>query len=177
MLNILIQRRRNKAAARNFLRKLLKPAGFTPKVIIIDKLKRYGAKKEMLQGVEHRQHQGLNNRAENSHRPTRIRERSMGRFKSVSHAQRFLSAFEPIQGDFYPHQHKQTVSEYRETLCQRIDSWHASYGRAMPSLTRVECIGRASHPENRIAPPGRNAPNRSALFCPGRIKLTAPVIP
>ena len=97
VLDILMQRRRNKAAAKKFFRKLLKATGFASRVIITDKLKSYGAaKKIILKGVEHRQHKGLNNRAENSHRPTRVRERRMGRFKSVGQAQRFLSAFEPV---------------------------------------------------------------------------------
>jgi putative transposase len=55
--------------------------------MITDKLKSYGtAKQEMLPGVEHRQHRYLNNRAENSHQPTRHRERRMGQFKSSGHA-------------------------------------------------------------------------------------------
>ncbi len=88
VLDILMQRRRNTAAAKKFFRKLLKPVGFAPRVIITDKLKSYGAaKREILEGVEHRQQKGLNNRAENSHRPTRIRERRMGRFKSMGHTQ------------------------------------------------------------------------------------------
>jgi putative transposase len=62
-------------------------------VIITDKLKSYGAaKRKILPGVEHRQHKGLNNRAENSHQPTRLREKKMRKFKSAKHAQRFLSA-------------------------------------------------------------------------------------
>ncbi|EDX82753.1 hypothetical protein S7335_1056 [Synechococcus sp. PCC 7335] len=52
----------------------------------------------------------------------------MGRFKSVGQAQRFLSAFEPIRGHFYPHQHKQTASDYRETMCRRIESWRSLTG-------------------------------------------------
>ena len=124
-----MQRRRNTAAAYRFFRKLLKSTGFAPRVIITDKLKSYGAaKKKILKGVEHRQHKGLNNRAENSHRPTRIRERRMGRFKSASHAQRFLSAFEPIRGHFHPHQHKQTAPEYREIMRQRMESWRSLTG-------------------------------------------------
>jgi transposase-like protein len=72
-----------------------------PRVIITDKLKSYGAvKREILPGVEHRQHKGLNNRAENSHQPTRQRERQMRGYKSAGHAQRFLSAFEPIRGHY-----------------------------------------------------------------------------
>ncbi|MEO0988673.1 MAG: IS6 family transposase [Cyanobacteria bacterium J06639_14] len=102
-LDILMQRRRDKRAAKKFFCKLLNPLGFAPRVIVTDKFKSYGAaKKELLPGVEHRQHKGLNNRAENSHRPTRTRERRMGRFKSPGQAQRFLSAFEPIHGRSNP---------------------------------------------------------------------------
>jgi putative transposase len=124
VIDILMQNRRNEAAADKFFRKLLKPQDSAPRVIVTDKLKSYGAaKKKILKGVEHRQHKGLNNRAENSHRPTRVRERRMGRFKSPGHAQRFLSAFEPIRGHFYPHQHKLTAPEFRATMRQRLESW------------------------------------------------------
>jgi putative transposase len=52
--------------------------------MITDKLARYGAaKREVMPGIEHRQHKGLNNPAENSHQPTRRRERQMKQFKSV----------------------------------------------------------------------------------------------
>jgi putative transposase len=65
--------------------------------MITDKLPSYGAaKREVMPGVEHRQHKGLNNRAENSHQPTRRRERQMKRFKSARQAQRFLSAHDQI---------------------------------------------------------------------------------
>ncbi len=97
VLDILVQARRDKGAAKRFFRKLLKGLTYVPRVIITDKLASYGAaKKEILPGVEHRQHKGLNNRAENSHQPTRQRERVMRRFKSADHAQRFLAAFGPI---------------------------------------------------------------------------------
>jgi transposase-like protein len=67
---------------------------YVPRVVITDKLKSYGAaKREILPGVEHRQHRYLNNRAENSHQPTRQRERRMQGFKSPGHAQRFLSVY------------------------------------------------------------------------------------
>ena len=125
VLDILMQSRRNEKAANKFFRKLLKPQGFAPRVVITDKLGSYGAAmKKILKGVEHRQHKGLNNRAENSHRPTRVRERRMGRFKSPGQAQRFLSAFEPIRGHFHPHQHKLSATEYRETMRKRYESWH-----------------------------------------------------
>ena len=124
VLDILMQSRRNGAAANKFVRKLLKPQGFAPRVIITDKLKSYGAaKKKILKGVEYRQHKGPNDRAENSNRSTRTRERRMGRFNSPGQAQRFLSAFEPIRGHFHPHQHQLSASEYRETMSLRFESW------------------------------------------------------
>src|SRR5262249_25439009 len=65
--------------------------------MITDKLASYGAAKpEVMPSVEHRQHKGLNNRAENSHQPTRRRERQMKQFKSAGQAQRFLSAHDQI---------------------------------------------------------------------------------
>jgi putative transposase len=71
VLDILVQSRRNKKAAKRFFRKLLKGLHYVPRVIITDKLRSYGAaKREILPGVEHRQHKYLNNRAENSHQPT-----------------------------------------------------------------------------------------------------------
>ncbi|MDZ4876921.1 MAG: hypothetical protein CLLPBCKN_006356 [Chroococcidiopsis cubana SAG 39.79] len=67
-----------------------------------DQLKSYAAaKKQVLKSVEHRQHKGLNNLCENSHQPTRVRERRMRKFKSPGQAQRFLSAFGPIRDHFH----------------------------------------------------------------------------
>jgi len=101
VLDILVQSRRNKKAAKRFLRKLLKGLQYVPRVIITDKLRSYGAaKREILPGVEHRQHKRMNNRAENSHQPTRLREKKMRRFKSAKQAQRFLSADRAHLGAF-----------------------------------------------------------------------------
>jgi putative transposase len=98
-------------------------------VIITDKLKSYAAaKREILPGVEHRQHKGLNNRAENSHQPTRLREKKMRRFKSAKHAQRFLSAFGPIAGHFQPRRHRLRAREYRTMLQGRFQQWHEVTG-------------------------------------------------
>ncbi len=103
VLDILMQRRRNKAAAKKFFRKLLKGCEYVPRVLITDKLGSYeAAKKEVMPSVEHRRHKRLNNRAENSHQPTRQRERTMRRFKSPGHAQRFLASFGPIREHFCP---------------------------------------------------------------------------
>ncbi len=125
VLDILVQSRRNKKAAKRFFRKLLKELHYVPRVIITDKLKRYGAaKREILRGVEHRQHKGLNNRAENSHQPTRLREKKMRRFKSARQAQRFLSAFGLIAGHFQPRRHRMCASEYRAILQSRFLEWN-----------------------------------------------------
>jgi putative transposase len=90
VLDVLVQSRRDAKAAKRLLRKLLKRQGRAPRVMITDKLASYpAAKKDLLPAVEHRRHKGLNNRAENSHQPTRWRECQMKRFKSTT-------AHEPI---------------------------------------------------------------------------------
>ena len=90
VLDVLVQRRPDKQAAKQLLRKLRKKRMRSPRIMITDKLASYGAgKREVMPGIEHHQHKGLNDRAVNSHQTTRRRERQMKRFKSVGHAQRF----------------------------------------------------------------------------------------
>src|SRR5215813_7331470 len=124
ILDILVQSRRNKQAAKKFFRKRLKGLQYVPRVIITDKLKSYGAaKREILPGVEHRQSRYLNNRCENSHRPTRQREYRMQGFKSAGHAQRFLSAYGPIAQHFRPRRHLLSAADYRQEMRNRFESW------------------------------------------------------
>ena len=124
VLDILVQRRRDKKAAKQFFRKLLKGCQYVPRVIITDKRKSYGtAKREMLPGVEHRQQRYLNNRAENSHQPTRQRERRMQGFKSPGHAQRFLSAYGPIAQHFRPRRHRFSAPAYRQEMQTSCQVW------------------------------------------------------
>ena len=124
VLDILVQSRRNKQAAKKFCRKLLKGVQYVPRVIITDKLKSYGAaKREILPGVEHRQSRYLNNRCENSHRPTRQREYRMQGFTSAGHAQRFLSAYGLITQHLRPHRHLFSAPEYRQEMRKRFASW------------------------------------------------------
>jgi putative transposase len=88
VLDILVQPHRDKSATKKFFRKLLKGCHYVPRVLITDQLKSDGAaKREILPSVEHRQHRYLNNRAENSHQPTRQRERRLQGFKAPGHAQ------------------------------------------------------------------------------------------
>jgi putative transposase len=131
VLDILVQRRRNTKAEKKFFRKLLKGLRCVPRVIITDQLKSYGAaKREMLPGVEHRQSRYLNNRCENSHRPTRQRERRMQGFKSPGHAQRFLSAYGPIAQHFRPRRHLLSASAYRDEMENRFERWAEITGTA-----------------------------------------------
>jgi putative transposase len=132
VLDILVQRQRDKKAAKRFFRKLLKGLTYVPRVIITDKLKSYGAAlHEILPSVEPRQHRYLNNRAENSHQPTRQRERRMGRFKSPGHAQRFLSAYGPIAQYFRPKRHRLPAPEYRQQMAQQFQTWREITGTVM----------------------------------------------
>jgi putative transposase len=124
VLDILVQRRRNKTVAKKFFRKLLKRCQYVPRVIITDKRKSYGAaKQEILPGVEHRQHRYLNNRAENSHQPTRQRERHMQGFKSPGQAQRFLAAYGLIAQHFRPRRHRLSAADYRQEMRRRFATW------------------------------------------------------
>jgi putative transposase len=129
ILDILVQSRRNTAAARKFFRKLLKGLQYVPRVVITDKLASYdAARREVLPSVEHRRHKGLNNRAENSHQPTRERERRMRRFKSPGHAQRFLAAYGPIASHFRPRRHRLAAPDYRRLRHERFATWRAVSG-------------------------------------------------
>jgi len=124
VLDILVQRQRDQKAAKKFFRKLLKGLTYVPRVIMTDKLKSYGAaKREILPSVAHRQHRYLNNRAENSHQPTRQRERRMQGFKSPGHAQRFLSADGLIAQHFRPRRHRLSALAYRQEMRHRFDIW------------------------------------------------------
>jgi len=124
VLDILVQSRRDTQAAKRLLRKLMKRQCRVPRVMITDKLASYGAaKREVMPSVEHRKHKGLNNRAENSHQPTRQRERQMKRFKSPGQAQRFLSAHDGINNLFHLRRHQVPATQYRATRIQAFQVW------------------------------------------------------
>jgi putative transposase len=116
--------RGDKKAAKKFFRKLLKGLRYVPRVLITDKLRSYSAAKfEVLPEVEHLQQKYQNNRAENSHQPTRLRDKAMRRFKSSGHAQRFVSAFGIITSHFRPGRHLCTAAVYREMMKLRFAAW------------------------------------------------------
>lgn len=124
VLDILVQSRRDTRAAKRLFRKLMKRQRRTPRVMITDKLASYGAaKREVMPSVEHRKHKRLNNRAENSHQPTRRRERQMKRFKSARQAQRFLSAHDEISNLFHLRRHHVPAAQYRAARTEAFRVW------------------------------------------------------
>ena len=96
-----LQAKRDGAAARRFFRRLLCSHGSEPRKIVTDKLRSYGvAHREVIPGTIHCNDQYVNNRAEQSHEATSVRERGMRKFKSVGQAQRFLGAHAAVQNLF-----------------------------------------------------------------------------
>ena len=107
VLDVLVQKRRNKVAALKLLRRLLKNQGIHPEVIVTDGLASYPAAMRIL-GCKDRHHPGRlrdNNRVENSHLVIRRRERKQQKFKSQGSAQRFLSSHGPIYNTFNTQPH------------------------------------------------------------------------
>jgi transposase-like protein len=127
VLDLLVQRRRNKAAAVKLMRKLLKKQGFAPEVRVTDKLGSYGAAKAEI-GLSARHERGLrkNNRAENSHQPARRRERKMQRFKSPGSAQRFLSIHAAVFNTFNVQRHLTSRGTLRVLRDEAFRTWEAA---------------------------------------------------
>ena len=124
VLDVLVQSTRNKHAALKLMRKLLKKYGFVPDRLITDDLRSYGAAAHDL-GISARHERGRwkNNRAENSHQPTRRRERKMQRFKSSGSAQRFLSAHAAVFNTFNVQRHLTSASTHRIFRAAAMNTW------------------------------------------------------
>ena len=158
VLDILVQSRRNAVAAKKFFRRLLKGLRYVPRVIVTDKLASYQvAHRELMPSVQHRRSKYLNNRAENSHQPTRQRERAMKRFKSIRHAQRFLSAFSGISPYFRPRRHLLSAADYRQVMAASRSGTRSPGRRPRPPLESATGTGRfvqatAHHPESSHRP-------------------------
>src|SRR3954454_18478153 len=132
VLDVPVQSRRTKSAAKRLLRKLLQRQCRAPRVMIADKLGSCSAAKaEAMPAIEHRKHKGLNNRAENSHQPTRRRERQMTCFKSARQAQRFLSSHDQISNLFLLHRNPIPASEHRAARRRALEMWAGISGAAV----------------------------------------------
>jgi transposase-like protein len=127
VLDLLVQRRRDKATAVKLMRKLLKKQSFAPDVLVTDKLRSYGAARSEIR-LSSRHEQGLrkNNRAENSHQPTRRRERKMQRFKSPGSAQRFLSVHAAVHNTFNVPRHLTFRRTLRVLRDEAFRTWQAA---------------------------------------------------
>ena len=124
ILDMLVQRRRNKRAALRLMRKLLRKHGVAPKLVVTDKLPSYGAAFRDLH-LTCRHDQGLrkNNRAENSHQVVRRRERKMQRFKSAASAQCFLSMHAAVHNTFNHQRHLISRSTLRIFRAEAAAQW------------------------------------------------------
>ena len=124
VLDEIVQIRRNTRAAKRLLERLLRKQGCPPKRMITDKLGSYGAaRRQIMPKVEHRQHKGLNNRAENSHVPIRKRERAMQGFRSWSGLQRFVETFSAVRNHFVPpHSHRSAIATHLHRLTA-MEEW------------------------------------------------------
>jgi putative transposase len=132
VLDGLVQSRRDRHAARRLMRKLLRKHGRAPRVLVTDKLRSYAAaNRDLGINVEHRQHKGLNNRAENSHQPTRVREKVMRRFKSARHLQRFASVHDQVANLFSHCRYHTDAKEKRALRIQAFEAWESLTGAPM----------------------------------------------
>jgi transposase-like protein len=124
ILDVVVQPKRDKAAALELMRKLLKKQGFAPRLLVTDKLPSYGAARREL-GLSARHEQGLrkNNRAENSHQVVRRRERKMQGFKSLGSAQRFLSIHSAVYNTFNLQRHLISRRTLRLVRAGAVNHW------------------------------------------------------
>jgi transposase-like protein len=128
VLDLLVQARRDTAAALRLMRKLLKKQGYAPDQIVTDKLGSYGAaRRELRLSARHEQGLRNNNRAENSHQVVRRRERKMQRFKSAGSAQRFLSVHAAVHNTFNLQRHLVSRGTLRTFRVEAMQAWqHAT---------------------------------------------------
>src|ERR1700730_6642734 len=128
-LDILLRKRRDKAAAKRFFRRVLASCSEAPRKIVTDHLRSYPAAKAEIPELAHVKHvfvkasARLNNRAENSHQPTRERERRMRGFRDPKRTQKFLSCFGQIRQHFALKRHMLRASLYRKQLAARFVAW------------------------------------------------------
>ncbi len=182
-LGVLVTRHRETHAARKFLRKLLKSQEYTPRVMITDKLRSYGAaKRQIMASVEHRQSKYLNNRAENSHQRTRQREYAMRRFSSPGHASRFCAVHDPVYQHFRAPHHRLDAATHRAILTDRHTTLEPDHRRpaaagalsrglnpALDRHSRTSRAGSTPKPDQQLdntfstVPPGNTQAGRLVL--------------
>ena len=130
-LDVLVQSKRNKHAALKLMRKLLKKYAVVPERMVTDDLRSYRAATLDL-GIDHLHDRGRwkNNRAENSHQPTRRRERKMQRFKSAGSAQKFLSTHAAAYNTFNALRHLTSAKSHRVLRAAAMTTWREAVAAA-----------------------------------------------
>ena len=124
VVDVFLQARRDGAAAKRFLKRLLSSHGSEPRKIVTDKLRSYGvAHRDLIPETIHSTKQYENNRAEQSHEATRVRERGMRRFKSVMQAQRFVTAHAAVANLFNLGRHLVSAGHYRNLRVRAFSEW------------------------------------------------------
>src|SRR5210317_1173185 len=124
VVDVYLQKRRDGAAAKRFFKRLLRSYGSEPRKIVTDKLRSYGvAHRELIPYTIHSTQQYENNRAEQSHEATRVRERGMRRFKSVKQAQKFLSVHAAVSNLFNLGRHLVKAEHYRDLRMSAFTEW------------------------------------------------------
>ena len=127
VVDVYLQARRDGAAAKRFFKRLLRSHDGEPRKIVTDKLRSYGvAHREMIPEVIHDTSQYANNRAEQSHEATRVRERGMRKFKSIRQAQRFVTAHAAVQNLFNLGRHLVKAQHYRDLRVSAFAVWSSA---------------------------------------------------
>lgn len=149
-LDVLVQKRRDKLAAKRFFKRVLAACPEAPRKIVTDQLRSYPAAKAEIAQLATVRHvfvkvcARVNNRAENSHQPTRERERRMRGFRRPERTQSFLSSFGPIRQHFALKRHLLRASLYRKQLAAQFESWRLFTGSAL--------VGRQLRADRRGGP-------------------------
>jgi len=124
VVDVYLQARRDGAAAKRFFKRLLRSHDGEPRKIVTDKLRSYGvAHRELIPEAIHISDRYANNRAEQSHESTRVRERGMRKFKSVAQAQRFLGTHAAVSNLFNLGRHLVRAEHYRDLRVSAFSEW------------------------------------------------------
>ena len=118
-----VTKRRDKNAALKFLKKSMKRHG-SPKVIVTDRLRPYGAAMKVIGNVDKQQiGRWKNNRAENSHLPFRRRERAMLRFRRMRSLQKFAAVHFFVHNHFNQERHLYSRQNFKLNRNAALSEW------------------------------------------------------
>jgi putative transposase len=124
VVDVFMQAKRDGAAAKRFFKRLIRNHQGEPRKMVTDKLRSYGvAHRELMPDVIHDTSQYANNRAEQPHESTRVRERGMRKFKSVGQAQRFVTAHAAVSNLFNLGRHLVSAGHYRDLRVDAFAEW------------------------------------------------------